>query len=571
MTYCRTCQEDKTGLDPLFCAKEGHELEKEVDLGAWESLNDKNDDKKENPTQILLPLLMRRIKKFAISSNDASKVFAIVDIKGHNETIELGTQHALSWFKVISYNENRKLYTDDTYTRVINLIRANALYDQDVERVQTYRRIAVVGDEIYYDLGRQDWKIVKITKDNINIIPYDENVPLFIRNKNQAIQPDPNLDFAGNPLSKFCQLLRIKSKVFPVHFVSLFIENIPVPIMIMLGPQGSIKSTQSGYVKSAVDPAGRKIEDNLSHLAKKQDDIIVHLSNNYLVAFDNVSYISNTTSDTLCKAITGAGYPKRELYSDGNEITLRYQRKIVLNGISFDLDRGDLVERAVIYNTDKILPNERRTAQEVDQEYQTLLPDLLGHVFVTLQKALRIYHESKSRIKNLPRMADFVIWGEAISIALGNKELEFSHQYKQELEQSNDILNESNPLIPYLDHELAVETELLLPVNVFYQSFKKYAENNQYETSGNSFPQHSNKIRGFITRTKPSLDDAGYKVEIFKNTKSGTGFTKNQTMIRITRQSPSSLSSPTTQNETEQSDAGERGEDPQVNLGEYFG
>lgn len=75
--------------------------------------------------------------------------------------------------------------------------------------------------------------------------------------------------------------------------------------------------------------------------------------------------ITDETSDIFCKAITGAVYAKRKLYSNDDEVNLRYRRKIILNGISFSLDRGDLVERSIIYNTVKIRTFRHKSIQSV--------------------------------------------------------------------------------------------------------------------------------------------------------------------------------------------------------------
>jgi len=42
------------------------------------------------------------------------------------------------------------------------------------------------------------------------------------------------------------------------------------------------------------------------------------------------------------------------------------------------------------------------------------------------------------KLRNLPRMADFALWGEAISQALGNEELRFYRAYKESLADRNE-------------------------------------------------------------------------------------------------------------------------------------
>ena len=64
--------------------------------------------------------------------------------------------------------------------------------------------------------------------------------------------------------------------------------------------------------------------DNLLHFPKNTDDLNIHLSNNLVATFDNVGRITDEQSDTLCKDVTGAGYSKRQIYTDSQEIILRF-------------------------------------------------------------------------------------------------------------------------------------------------------------------------------------------------------------------------------------------------------
>lgn len=564
---------DVTGKEKNLCKEQNHDLDYDHNWDNKTIDNSKDVQLKECPdrskTEKLIEFVKLHLVKIVISANDSSKVFCLVKIQGHYETIEIGTDHALSWLKAAYYDQSRELLSDDAYERVLRLIRAKALQNKRIKKMPIYKRTALCNDEIYYDLGRQDWKMVKITREQVRIVDYDKDLPMFKRSKNQTGQPDPHLNFDGNPLDEFCKLLRIDSLVFKAHLASFFIENVPIPQMVILGQQGSIKSTQTGLIKMVVDPAGEKIDDNLSHLPRNNDDLSIILSNSYLVAFDNVSYISHEVSDLFCKAITGASYQKRRLYTDEDVISIYYRRKIVINGISLSLDRGDLVERSIEYNTQKVPEDERKTIRDVERSFQILLPDLLGQIFVILQKSLRLYPDVHNKTKCLPRMADFALWCESISQALGNEEGKFLSQYRRELDKNNEILNENNPLLPYLEQILSENSEVLLPMSSFFQTFKKYAESNQYDTGDTNFPKHANKIRGFITRSKPLLDEAAITIEFFKNVRAGTGFTKNQTLVRVRKaSSPSSPSSPMDMFVENQSKNGEHGEDTQHHLGD---
>ena len=140
-----------------------------------------------------------------------------------------------------------------------------------------------------------------------------------------------------NPIDELCNLLKIQQQhkqLFKIHLVSLFLESYPIPIMIFHGEQGSAKSTITSTIKKIIDPS----PENLASMPKKIDDLNIHLYNRYLSNFDNISYFDQETSDNLCRGITGHTHIKRELYQDSKEVILSIQTRIILNGITPNIE-----------------------------------------------------------------------------------------------------------------------------------------------------------------------------------------------------------------------------------------
>src|SRR4051794_34564636 len=76
-------------------------------------------------------------------------------------------------------------------------------------------------------------------------------------------------------------------------------------------------------------------------------------------------------------------------------------------------------------------------------EFDQLSPKLLGYVLDKLVKALQI--KNTIQLKNLPRMADFAVWGEAISRAMGYKEMEFINAYYDNIGKQNISAIDAHP------------------------------------------------------------------------------------------------------------------------------
>ena len=95
------------------------------------------------------------------------------------------------------------------------------------------------------------------------------------------------------------------------------------------------------------------------------------LSHHWVAYFDNLSEVPAWLSDILCCAVTGAGFSKRELYSDDDDVTYAFRRCLGLNGINVVATRSDLLDRSILLRLGRI-PRERRRGEK------ELLADSIG-------------------------------------------------------------------------------------------------------------------------------------------------------------------------------------------------
>ena len=509
--------------------------------------------------QRLLGFMQGKILKTVISANDPAKVYCMVESGDTKQTMELGSSDTVSWLAATYHKETNIIIGDDVCSQILNLLKARARLER-IPSEKVYRRIALVDDVLHYDLCNDSWELIRVASDSIRIVRHGEDTPMFQRSLNQSAQVTPDLGSGPDAIGEMCRLLRMDTLLFKGHLISLFVESIQTPIMLITGQQGSIKSTQSGLIKRMVDPTGDALEDNLSNFPKKIDDLCTHLVNRQVAAFDNVSGFTAESSDILCTAVSGTKYPKRQLYTDSQEVTLGIMRKIIINGIALDIERGDLMERVILYRTSAIPRDQRKTAAYVEKEFKRILPRFLGAVFGVLQGAIRMKRSVKESTSVLPRMADFEEVGECISRALGNRSGAFQREYGQSIKGSNDLLNEGIALVPFLLEMLDGKGEVVMSVKEFFVKYRSYAEENQYYVKSKGFPKAPNRLRGYITRHRPLLDEAELSVEIYTNTERNS-FSKNATLIKIGSQSsPPSPPSPLTGTGRDRGEGGEHGE-----------
>ena len=524
-------------------------------------LHHRNNPKAEQPDskQQLLGFMQGKILKTIISANDPTKVYCIVESSDIKQTMELGSSDAAEWLIATYHKETGNIISYDACSLILGLLKAKAKIE-GVPSETVYQRIALVDGTLYYDLCNSLWELVRVAPDSIRIVRHGVDTPMFQRNPNQTAQVTPELGASPDSIEEMCRLLRMDTLLFKVHLVSFFVESIQTPIILITGQQGSIKSTQSGLIKRMVDPTGSALEDNLSNFPKKLDDLCLRLLNELVIAFDNVSMIPAELSDILCTAVTGTKNFKRQLYKDALEVIMRIKRKIVINGIALGIERVDLIERTVVYQTSAVPRDQRKTAAYVEEQFTRILPWFLGSVFGVLQEAIRMRSSVEESIPDSSRMMDFEIWGECISRAMGNSPGAFQMGYEQSIKDSNDLLSEGIPLVPFLLELHKDRVKVVMTVKEFFLALKRYAEENQYDVKSRSFPKSPNRLRWYIARFKTLLDEVGISVGIDRNTETNE-FTKNSILIETrSSYSPSSPSSPPTGTGRDRGEGGEHGE-----------
>jgi hypothetical protein len=120
---------------------------------------------------------------------------------------------------------------------------------------------------------------------------------------------------------------------------------------------------------------------------------------------DNISTIPGWFSDILCKASTGDGYIRRQLYTDSELSVLSFRRCIWLTSIDPGSIRGDLGDRLLPIELTRIDDSNRRTDTELQQVYSQIRPGVLRELLDLTQRVLCVLPDVQ--LDRLPRMADF--------------------------------------------------------------------------------------------------------------------------------------------------------------------
>ena len=495
-----------------------------------------DEDEKPTPTKRVLDFAQSKILKTVRSFGNHTNVYGIIKINERYKVIFLGSTQCIQWLKSTYFEYCRKIHSNDLYKNALGMIIAQSITNEiPIEKI--YNRIAFVDDEIFYNLCNADYEIVKITTNGYSVIKNDIGNPLFRRKSSPRVQPYPKKSKKNqNPLSELMELLRIpleNKQLFKIHLLSFFLEEVPIPIMIIHGEQGSAKSTITSTIKKIVDPDPM----NKSSMPDSIDDANIHFFNRYLTNFDNISYIDHKNSDNMCKAITGNTHNKRELYSDDGEVILTIKCRLILNGITPNVEYPDLMDRSIFYESKFIPKSQRITEKEFDNKINELLPYLLDQIFNTLSHSLKIYNSVKPEIKKLERMADFTVFGECISQSLGYEKFSFIEAYNNNLKSNSLNSNESWPIINIiLDIARREERDFEISVDELYKKIVAYAYENgiNQKSQYSKFPKDQKGLSMQIVRLSPAFRNFGYDISSYRYKKRDGIHKHNDRIFKIT-------------------------------------
>jgi len=479
------------------------------------------EEPKENPKKILVEFIKKNIKDVMISDNDPTKVYVRVDSDDHVEFFDLSGRRFLYWIKEQTYKMLKKVFSEDAYSAATALTYALSMRAPNIPHIHTYLRVAQTPEGIFYDLCNNKHEIVKITPGHVEILPMSKDFPVFTHSSRLAPQVTPDLKNHDGAIDIFVNMVSIIKKekfLFKIHLISLFCEALPIPIIDLFSEQGKGKSQITASIKMIVDPQSEKLIENINKMPVKEENFHLECNAKYLLGWDNVSHISAAQSDDICRMITGGATEKRMLYSNDDLIVQYFRKKFTLNGIGVNITRGDYLDRSINYSLGHVSKNDRWTDDEYEEKLKKILPGILADIFVTISKAMKIYPTIKDSFPELPRMAGFAIWGEAISQSLGKEPGFFLEEFENLSSGTLTKAGENHPLVKYVEHvmqqqEIEAYNE---PIGAFYNSMKAWAELEGYDIKSkySNFPKSAQAIRSNLERVNGFIQELGYFVNI---------------------------------------------------------
>lgn len=253
-------------------------------------------------------------------------------------------------------------------------------------------------DTLVVDMGTETGHCITIGPEGWAI---EASSPVVFR-RSELMHPMPE-PTRGGSLEGLHALVNLTDEEFRLAVgwvVAAYICDIPHPILLVQGEQGTAKSSLVRSLLALVDP--QPAADREAPANQREWAIFARAS--WAFSFDNLTDIPEWLSNSLCKGVTGDAVLQRVLHSDEDIAVFSFQRVIAMTTIAIRSTlAGDLVDRMLLVEPDVL--DQRLTESQVQRAREAALPDALGGVLDLVAGVLR--QLPTVTVENSPRMADF--------------------------------------------------------------------------------------------------------------------------------------------------------------------
>lgn len=420
-------------------------------------------------------------------------------------TLRLRSKDARTWLSGLLWKDRAKAPNSEALSSALNVLEAKA---NEGEEIRLYNRVALGEDgSIWLDLCDEEWRAIHITKTGWEVVRHPPI--LFRRYSHQQPIPVPIRGGSLAPLLDYAHITHLGDQLlYLVTAITYLIPGIPHVVMIFYGPQGSGKTWALRVIRILIDPS----QLDLLSLPTRYQEVVQNLDHNWCAFYDNVGRLSAWISDVFCRAVTGTGVSKRQLYTDDEDVIYQYYRCIGLTDINIAAERGDFLQRSLLLGLDAIPEKQRKTEKELRERLDQQRAESLGAMLDVLVKAINLY--PKIQPSELYRMADYTTWGLAITQALGLDPQYFLDAYRENIDAQNLEAVRASPISDALILLMRLNPDGWSgTVSQLYSALEEQAKVLKISTRQKDWPKKPHVLSRVLNELAPFLPVVGLKVE----------------------------------------------------------
>ncbi len=332
---------------------------------------------------------------------------------GCDEILEVRSQAFQDWLLDTYRKEFHALPPRWVVNRVLDALEAGARFAVEKPTVHVRVGRGPAGNESchYIDLGDASGAAVKIGAGGWSVV---DRPPVHFRRPEGSLPlPEPSHEGSIELLRPFVNLAESEFRLLIGWMAGALRPMGSYPVLTIHGERGSSKTTLSQIVRKLIDPQSVPI----LWAPRTARELMIAAAKGWLLTIDNVSTLPSWLSNGLCSLATGGGVTGRIRFTSYESNVIYAVRPVVLNGIDEFVGRDDLAGRSVFLNLPPISPSRRRSEDEFWTQFDRQYPRILGGLLSAVAGAVRELPSVK--LMELPPMADFAVFGEAVGRALG--------------------------------------------------------------------------------------------------------------------------------------------------------
>ncbi|MCX6178154.1 MAG: hypothetical protein NT163_02085 [Chlorobiales bacterium] len=426
---------------------------------------------------------------------------AFVTISDKNETLKIGGSLFTDWLSYAYYQDSgHSSASEAAIKQASSALSGLCKFEGGKERVFMRAAKHTQSGAYYLFMADDKNRAIEVTATGWRVL--DRYPVKFWKPSSSSALPEPVAGGDVGRLWEFCNIPTDDRLLVLAWMLDSFRVDTPFPVLELNGVQGSAKSSTQAKLRSLIDPSTA----NLRKAPKNDEDVAVAANNNWMVSYENLSYLPARIQDTFCSIATGGAAGGRALYTNGEESVIEMKRPCVINGIPSLITAQDLTERSIHVE----LPRIEQYLGEVELQtaYDSALPEIFGGLLDLFVTTLSILPSVK--IARPPRMVDFCSLGEAMARGLGENAGVFTALYNENRKESVLRSIESSPVASAV---LELACTFVAGATVHDGTYSELLDKLlKYKHDNDGWPKNPKGLANALKRNMPALQQAGVVV-----------------------------------------------------------
>ncbi|BAH74379.1 hypothetical protein [Solidesulfovibrio magneticus] len=351
-------------------------------------------------------MLVSIIHTVSMFKSKTGIIFALPSGKPAIYPVEVESQEFTTWVNNTYFKKYHKFPPGYELAPAIKYVVSETPLAQGTNEV--HLRFGHNKGTVYIDLANDNNEVVAISDTGWNITA---SAPIYFKKvSTQLAIPTPEKYGDYLKLGEFINIDDDSKMVLLSTLCSLAHGNYVRPLLGLIGPEGSGKTSAARFIRTMLDPNGP--QETSVHTTR---DLMLTLNNNAIPILDNITKFTQAETDSLCKATTGTGSQERKYYTNHDLLSLYFQRTTIYTALKSPTQAPDFLGRTLEFDFNRIPHSQMKSDSDLPAEFDKQLPNILGGFYTTISEAMKLLPTI-----NLPKHAR---WCDAFKLSAAAAEV----------------------------------------------------------------------------------------------------------------------------------------------------